>query len=481
MTRDWKQWEGSVVSGRFPLHQYLGGSEKSAVFLTERRGQDPQKAAIKIIVADSPAAELQIARWELAAKLSHPHLLRIFETGRYQLKDAGLVYVVMEYAEETLAQIIPHRPLTPEEAREMLEPALDALAYLHSKSFVHGRLKPANIMAARDQLKLSSDSLVAAGDAILAVKPTAYDAPEIAAGRISPASDAWSLGITLMESLTQRLPVCDGIAEPVPEAVPAPFMGIAHCCLRRDPQRRCTAADISTRLRATPPAPAFQRPSTLRIPAESAKWRYILPVLAVALVVAAFLVGPKLLNSHPDAPSAVSSAPANSPVSAEPTSPVTAPKPSTVQAKPSPSQTRPARSNQRGQGDSSPTPPPASALSAVENAVESPVSAAPVEEAARSTVDEDSRITQRVVPSIPKSARDTVTGTVRVAVKVEVDSSGNVSTASFLSEGPSQYFARKAVDAARQWKFASSAPRSWILRFGFKRTGTTVVPEPSTR
>ena len=52
MSRDWKQWAGQVVNGSFPLRQYLGGSDHSAVFLTERRGRDPQRAAIKLIAVD---------------------------------------------------------------------------------------------------------------------------------------------------------------------------------------------------------------------------------------------------------------------------------------------------------------------------------------------------------------------------------------------------------------------------------------------
>ena len=66
----------------------------------------------------------------------------------------------MEYAEENLAQILPQRALTPRKSRDLLEPALDTLAFIHGKSLAHGRLKPSNIMAAQDQLKLSSDSLV---------------------------------------------------------------------------------------------------------------------------------------------------------------------------------------------------------------------------------------------------------------------------------------------------------------------------------
>ena len=309
MVRDWKQWEGRVVNNTFPLRQYLGGSEHSVVFLTERRGREPQKVAIKLIAVDPANTAIQLARWEFAAKLSHPHLLRLFETGSCQLDSVVLLYVVMEYAEENLAQILPQRSLTPEEVRDMMAPALDLLAYLHGHSLVHGRLKPSNILAAHDQLKLSSDSLVRAGEPIPSdAKASLYDAPEIANGTLLPASDIWSLGMTLMEALTQRVPACEGMAEPVPETIPAPFMGIAHCCLRRDPQRRCTVADIAGRLRSSsgsslslsPSSSTAQKPSTLRIPAVSAKWRYILPVAGVGLLGAALLIGPKLLNRQPE-------------------------------------------------------------------------------------------------------------------------------------------------------------------------------------
>jgi serine/threonine protein kinase len=154
MTEAWKQWEGQVVKQEFHLRQYLGGSDDQAVFLTDFGEQEPQRAAIKLIAADPENAELQLSRWELAAKLSHPHLIRLFQMGRCQLANIGLLYVVMEYADEALSQILPHRPLTPAESRDMLAHVLDVLAYLHSKGFVHGHIKPANIMALDDQLKV---------------------------------------------------------------------------------------------------------------------------------------------------------------------------------------------------------------------------------------------------------------------------------------------------------------------------------------
>ena len=492
MVRDWKQWEGRVVNNTFPLRQYLGGSEHSVVFLTERRGREPQKAAIKLIAVDPANTATQLARWEFAAKLSHPHLLRLFETGSCQLDSVVLLYVVMEYAEENLAQILPQRPLTPEEVRDMMGPALDLLAYLHGHSLVHGRLKPSNILAAHDQLKLSSDSLVRAGEPLRSdAKASLYDAPEIANGTLLPASDIWSLGMTLMETLTQRLPACEGMAEPVPETVPAPFMGIAHCCLRRDPQRRCTVADIAGRLRSSsgsplslsPSSSMAQKPSTLRIPAASAKWRYILPVAGVGLLGAALLIGPKLLNRQPEPQPASSVSPVSPQLStAQPPAqvgeqPHTAPDaqttPAAAETKPSPQ-----KAGKRNQSASakSPTPEAAPPIAVP------PVAASPIAERSDGS-SAQGKVLQQVAPAVSKSARDTITGTLRVTVKLEVDSLGNVARATFITAGPSKYFSRQAMEAAQQWKFApaqvngKAAPSTWILHFGFRRSGTEVVPQ----
>src|SRR5712692_4604936 len=301
MTDAWKQWEGQVVNGEFPLRQYLGGSEHSAVFLTEH-GERLQKAAIKLIPADPATAELQLSRGKLAAELSHPHLICLFQMGRCQLGGMELLYAVMEYAEEDLSHILPHRTLTPAEARDMVEPVLDALAYAHGQGFVHGHIKPANVMAIGDQLKISSDGLCRTGQSSGGLgEAGVYDPPEAAGGEISPAGDVWSLGMTLVEALTQRLPIWERTVrgEPVlPETIPAPFLDIARHCLRRDPQLRWTVADITARLQqpVPVPVPVPQKQTTARPREVSAKWRYIVPTAAGALVLAAMLAGPRLLN-----------------------------------------------------------------------------------------------------------------------------------------------------------------------------------------
>src|SRR5438105_8061644 len=206
MAEAWKRWQGRLVAEKFVLREYLGGSEHSAVFLTERKGE-PHKAAIKLIATDPTDAYVQLARWSAAAKLSHPHLIRLFEMGRCELDGVQLLFVVMEYAEENLSQIIPQRPLTTGEAREVAVSAVDALLFLHEKGLVHRSLRLSNVMAAGDQLKLSSDCVGPADES--GKQPgqaSAYDPMEEASGTASRAGDAWSFGVMLCQSLTQRVP-----------------------------------------------------------------------------------------------------------------------------------------------------------------------------------------------------------------------------------------------------------------------------------
>jgi len=86
-----------------------------------------------------------------------------------------------------------------------LIPTLDALAYLHRKNLVQGQLKPVNFLVVNDQLKLASDTIRSAGDpASVSAKPSVYDPPEAKSSPMEAAGDVWSLGITLIEALTQN-------------------------------------------------------------------------------------------------------------------------------------------------------------------------------------------------------------------------------------------------------------------------------------
>ena len=294
MTQDWKQWEGQTLDGKFYLREYLGGSEHSAVFLTGDQDRGVEKAAIKLIPADTANADHQLSRWKEAAKLSHPHLIRLFQTGRCRLGDRDLLYVVMEYAKLDLSQVLSQAPFPPEETRETLRVILDTLAYLHGKGFVHGHLKPANIMSVDGQLKLSSDGLCRRGESGGGRgTPGDYDPPEAESGMKSPAGDVWSLGMLLAELMSQHPSAWVTTEEGDPvlsRTIPAPFFDIARNCLRGDPERRWTVAEIAARLETPAPASKPQKAASKR--------RYIVAAAAAALTLAVVLAGLKLLNRH---------------------------------------------------------------------------------------------------------------------------------------------------------------------------------------
>lgn len=123
-----------------------------------------------------------------------------------------------------------------------------------------------------------------------------YDAPELATRGATPAADVWSLGATLVEALTQSLPSLKETQEDpgLPDTVPAPFLEIARHCLRRDPERRWTVAEITARLRQI--APAAQEQLSASPPPAFAKHRYIVLAAAVGLALAAMVAGPRLFN-----------------------------------------------------------------------------------------------------------------------------------------------------------------------------------------
>jgi TonB family protein len=454
MTDAWKQWEGELVDGRFQLLQFLGGSDHSAVFLAESK-QPSQRVALKFVDANPATAQLQLSRWERAAKLSHPHLLEILHSGRCQLGRATMLYVVTEFAQENLSQILPSRPLNPTEVEYMLRSALEVLAYLHGQGLAHGRLKPGNIMAVSEELKVSSDTICRPGEKRLDLsQPTVYDPPELTTSGLSPAGDVWSLGITLVEVLTQHASVADGIRQgdlALPESLPAPFLEIARQCLRLDPQRRWTVPDIAARLLPAP-APPKKKPLA----------RYATVAAVVGMAAIAILMGSKYSNHS------VQPGPNARTVVEQPAAP----------ASPDPLPAIPRAAIPEAKMPTKPSGSAEGTGAATANA--HPATPPHVEKSPSGTV--PGSVVEQWLPPVSRRSRDTISGKVRVGVKVAVDSSGKVVNASLVSPGPSQYFAKLALDASRRWKFAApqvdgeSVASEWVLRYQFGRQTTEVHP-----
>ena len=465
-TEIWTKWESQVVNGIFPLRRFLGRSNHSVVFLTECRARSLGSAAIKIIPADTARAEGQLSRWHLAASLSHPHLIRVLESGRCKLGGHPFLFVVTEYAEQNLAQILPHRALTVDEVREMLTPALDALAFLHRQNLVQGQLKAPNFLVVNDQLKLASDTIREAGDA---------------AG-VDLAGDMRALGATIVEALTQTRPELQARPEglSLPATLSPELADAVRRCLSPEPGNRPTVSELRNLIdpapEAAPPAPAAEvaapqvvasqvpatqvplalqvplpevsarpastspaaatlaptlaptptppPPAVPRRPASMPYPRWLVPVAAVGLVLLLVWGGGRMLRPHDSA--------------------------------------RPVAAPIASQQSFAPAPAP---------------SPAPVQSAGSPVLHEE-------FPAISHSTRESIHGQIKVAVSVTVDRAGNVVAENLEVHGSSKYFARLASDAARKWKFVpadSQSAREWLVQFEFSRSGVTGQAVPQVK
>ena len=81
---------------------------------------------------------------------------------------------------------------------------------------------------------------------------------------------------------------------------------------------------------------------------------------------------------------------------------------------------------------------------------------------------------------------NTITGTIKINARVEVDASGKVTEAKLVNRGPSEYFANLVLKAAQRWEFVAPqvggqpAASAWLLRFRLRRTSIQVSPERVT-
>jgi len=286
---------------------------------------------------------------------------------------------------------------------------------------VHGNLKPSNILAVEDTVKISSET-VSAGD---------------------PAADIRALGVTLVQALTrQAATVTQGGQDPAADALPLPFREIAQNCLRDDPRLRWSAGKIGAWL-GSRERPAATLPASTALVAKPAagKPRPRYYVAAVTLVVVGVAIVGGLVMHRTAAPV---------PSAAEPVQAARAPAP-------------PARSptGQTAAPEAAPLVPP-------DREAERPHGLPAAQDG----------ITRRVLPDIPAAARRTVHGKATVVVKVGVDPSGNVTRAT-QEPGGSTYFGKLALEAARHWQFApveGTGLRNWILRFEITRTAMQVIP-----
>jgi serine/threonine-protein kinase len=218
--------------GDYELLEELGRGGMGVVFRARQRSPD-REVAVKMLLRGELASAADLARFraeaESAAKLEHPNIVPLYEIGEVD----GRPYFSMKLVRGvTLARRLQDGPIPSRTAARLLEPVCRAIAYAHRRGVLHRDLKPSNILLETDTPQtdpadeLSLDTLVrpAVTDFGLAKRLTAdpsltgsgaivgtpsYMAPEQAAGprgKLSAASDVYSLGAILYQMLTGRPP-----------------------------------------------------------------------------------------------------------------------------------------------------------------------------------------------------------------------------------------------------------------------------------
>jgi serine/threonine protein kinase/Flp pilus assembly protein TadD len=190
-----------------------------AVQLSTRR-----TVAIKVLLAGQFAATNVLRRFqreaELAARLKHPHIVRVLTGGEV----GELPYLVMEYVEGTrLDRYLVRNRLEQDTTLTLLCKVCDAVEHAHQQGVVHRDLKPSNILVDAEGephildfglAKATDSASIEGGDAQLSVVgqvmgTLAYLSPEQAAGEsesIDARSDVFTLGILLFNLLTGEMP-----------------------------------------------------------------------------------------------------------------------------------------------------------------------------------------------------------------------------------------------------------------------------------
>jgi formylglycine-generating enzyme required for sulfatase activity len=301
-----------ALAGRYTLVRELGQGGMGAVFL----GKDVKlgrEVAIKVL-PPTTRAYLGTERFQrevqLVARLSHPHIVPLFEADEVD----GFLYYVMEYVEgESLAQRLTRQgPLPFDEALRIVAQVGDALQYAHEHGIVHRDIKPANILLSGGHARVtdfgiakslaeSEEGKTLTGTGVT-VGTAAYMSPEQASGerRIDARSDVYALAAVLYESLAGEPPFTGPNAQAIvarilvdaPRAVrtirpnvpahvdQALLAGLAKVAADRPPSARAFVDSLT--------APTIERPTTSRRRGRWIELAAAVTVLAGAGAVALF-------------------------------------------------------------------------------------------------------------------------------------------------------------------------------------------------
>jgi len=216
----------AALADRYTIERELGRGGMATVYLAQDL-KHRRKVAIKVLKPELAAAlgpERFLQEIEIAAGLTHPHILPLYDSG----EATGLLYYVMPYVEgETLRNRLDRAGQLPlAEAVQITREVADALSYAHGHDVVHRDIKPENILLEAGHAVVSDFGIAravtaAAGGNLtetgIALGTPGYMSPEqgAASARVDERSDIYSLGCVLYEMLAGEPPYTGPSAESI--------------------------------------------------------------------------------------------------------------------------------------------------------------------------------------------------------------------------------------------------------------------------
>ena len=205
-----------TLGERYRMDRELGRGGMAVVYLAHDVRHD-RPVALKVMHPDVALAlgrERFLREIRFAARLSHPHILGVHDSGEAD----GLLYYVMPYVEgESLRERLAREgPLPVDDAIHIAREVADALACAHASGVVHRDIKPENILLSRGHAVVADFGIASAVDDAgddrltatgVSLGTPAYMSPEQALGEnIDARADVWALGAVLYEMLTGEPP-----------------------------------------------------------------------------------------------------------------------------------------------------------------------------------------------------------------------------------------------------------------------------------